>query len=161
MPDTERLLRLLLESDAEFILVGGFAAVVHGSSVVTQDLDLCFPFNRENLHRLQDGLKDLHLRYRAGSKEWDFLEKDIERFAQYENLYLMTDLGKLDLLGQIKALGSYRDLEGHTMDISLFGKRCRVLDLDSLIKAKEAMDRPKDREVVLQLKAIREKLGLD
>jgi hypothetical protein len=36
--------------------------------------------------------------------------------------------------------------------------KCRVLDIDALIKAKKAMGRPHDRQTVIQLKAIKERL---
>ena len=38
--DLNRLLKTLVESDLDFLVVGGFAAVVHGSSHVTKDLDI-------------------------------------------------------------------------------------------------------------------------
>jgi hypothetical protein len=40
----------------------------------------------------------------------------------------------------------------------LGGTGVRVLDLDSLILAKQAIDAPKDRQVALELSAIRERL---
>lgn len=40
MQATTRLLELLAGGDVEFVVVGGYAAVLHGSSYVTQDLDV-------------------------------------------------------------------------------------------------------------------------
>ena len=41
MRNLNNLLKLLLENDVDFVLVGGFAGAVYGSSLVTRDLDIC------------------------------------------------------------------------------------------------------------------------
>jgi hypothetical protein len=51
-PDFEKLLGALHRADVEFILVGGVAAVVHGSSRATYDLDLVYSRDPGNLQRL-------------------------------------------------------------------------------------------------------------
>ena len=51
MQDIQRLLKLLTENDVEFVIIGGFAAIVHGSSMVTEDLDLCISFSENNKER--------------------------------------------------------------------------------------------------------------
>lgn len=40
MENLNHLLKRLLESKIEFVLIGGYAAVLHGSSQVTQDIDI-------------------------------------------------------------------------------------------------------------------------
>jgi hypothetical protein len=52
MTDFEALLRLLVEHDVAFIIVGGAAAIIHGSSRLTQDLDLVYERTPENIARL-------------------------------------------------------------------------------------------------------------
>ncbi|MGH7299842.1 MAG: hypothetical protein ACREKQ_06425 [Candidatus Rokuibacteriota bacterium] len=41
----------------EFVLIGGFAAVAHGVTLLTQDIDICCRFAAENLLRLQAALR--------------------------------------------------------------------------------------------------------
>jgi hypothetical protein len=48
--------------------------------------------------------------------------------------------------------------EHHVIRLDLGGASIRVLDLDTLILAKKAMNTPKDRQVALELSAIRERL---
>lgn len=157
MLDLKKLLELLLKNEVEFVLIGGFAAVVHGSSSLTQDLDVCFVFNPENIRRLLKALGEIHPLVRAG-KGMIPLGDDVERLSQYQNLYIHTDLGMLDLLGKVSELGDYQDVARHAVSIELFGFPCPVLDIESLIKSKEGIGRPKDKEVILQLKVIQEKL---
>lgn len=39
MQQLGNLLDLLLNAKIDFVLIGGFASIIHGSSMVTQDLD--------------------------------------------------------------------------------------------------------------------------
>jgi hypothetical protein len=52
----------------------------------------------------------------------------------------------------------YDEVKKHSITIDLFGFSCQLLDLNSLIKAKETTNRPKDQQVLLELKVIKEKL---
>ena len=49
MLDFPKLLRLLTEHDVAFIIIGGVAAVIHGSSRLTQDLDVVYQRSPQNL----------------------------------------------------------------------------------------------------------------
>jgi hypothetical protein len=57
MGSTLDLLRRLVEQRVDFVLVGGMAATAHGSSVVTEDVDVCTRFQLENLERLLKALE--------------------------------------------------------------------------------------------------------
>ncbi|MDX2153888.1 MAG: hypothetical protein SFV54_24320 [Bryobacteraceae bacterium] len=73
------------------------------------------------------------------------------------NFTLTTTLSWMDLLGEITGGGAYDDLLPFTIEVSLFGITCRVLDLDHLIKAKRAAGRPKDFEIIAELELLRER----
>ncbi|TAK82760.1 MAG: hypothetical protein EPO20_20380 [Betaproteobacteria bacterium] len=72
------------------------------------------------------------------------------------NFTLSTSVGDIDLLGEITGVGSYEALAGHTIEVELFGARCRCLDLPTLIAAKVAAGRPKDLEAIAELRALLE-----
>lgn len=74
-----------------------------------------------------------------------------------KNLYLDTDYGQLDCLGEIKGVGGFDVVKEHSMVIDLDYGRCRMLDLDTLIKAKKAMGEPCDLQAVAELTAIRKR----
>jgi hypothetical protein len=78
-----------------------------------------------------------------------------------QNLYLATDWGQLGCLGSIQGVGGFEEVAAQSISITLPSGPCRVLGIDALIRAKEAMGRDRDREAVLQLLAIRERLGRD
>lgn len=68
----------------------------------------------------------------------------------------MTDLGELDLLGEVVGGGRYDDLLPGAVTIRLFGLACRCASLEQLIRLKRAAGRPRDLEVLAELEALRE-----
>ena len=153
------LLKLLLEFDIDFVLIGGFAGVVHGSTLVTRDLDICAAITEEQVAKLRIALKDLHPRHRMNpNAKHSFLEypKDIRGI---NNIYLETDLGILDILSQTQPAGSFMEIKGRSAEISLYGYKCRVISVEDLILVKDAMKRPKDLQMAQELRLIQEKQG--
>ena len=65
--------------------------------------------------------------------------------------------GWIDLLGEIVGGGRYEDLVANSVLIEAFGLRCRILDLETLIRTKRAAGRPKDFEVLAELEALPER----
>ncbi|MFH0952946.1 MAG: nucleotidyltransferase [Verrucomicrobiota bacterium] len=156
MPDLESLLKRLVDHRVEFVIVGGYAAVAHGSTIVTQDLDICCRFSPTNLLRLQKSMSDLHPVHRMTPARLP-LRLSRQACGGLRNLYLDTDYGPLDCLGEIKGVGGFDVVRKHSMVIDLDYGRCRMLDLDTLIKAKKAMGEPRDLQAVAELTAIRKK----
>ncbi len=157
MQDMELLLERLIKHETDFVIVGGFAAVAYGVTLVTQDIDICFLFSSDNLLRLQQALKNLNPVHRMTPKRLP-LELTAENCKGLKNLYLSTDWGQIDCLGQIKGIGGYEDVVRQSDEIELDVGTCRILTIQALIEAKMAMNRPRDRETVLQLTAIKEKM---
>jgi hypothetical protein len=156
VPDLELLLNRLIQGDVEFVIVGGFAAVAHGVSLPTQDIDVCCRFTPENLLKLQEAITDLHPVHRMVPSRPP-LQLTVETCAGLRNLYLDTDWGQLDCLGEILGLGQYQEVADLSVSVELSSGACRILTIDALIRAKEAMGRQRDREAALQLRAIRER----
>ena len=153
MQNLSELLRRLIAGKVEFVLVGGFAAVAHGVTLVTRDVDVCCRFSQENLMRIQNALADLHPVHR--SRPDMPLELTPEQCASLKNLYVKTDLGVVDCLGEILAVGEFDQVEKHVVELDLPSGKCRVLDLDTLIVAKEAVGRDHDLITVKHLKQIK------
>jgi hypothetical protein len=153
------IIEKLAKGKIKFILIGGFAGIAHGGTYVTQDVDICLDFSIDNLMALQEILKDIHPVHRMTPKRL-ILELTAQNCANLNNLYLDTDMGQLDCLGYVKGLGKYKDIESlsEIRDIGN-GLKIRILAIDALIKTKKSMNRPKDREALLELEAIRKQKG--
>ncbi|HWP35067.1 MAG TPA: hypothetical protein VNM66_05660 [Thermodesulfobacteriota bacterium] len=155
MTDFEALLRTLSDGGVEFIIVGGVAATAHGAARLTQDLDVVYSRSPENIRRLASALAP-HAPYLRGAPpglpfRWD--EATIRRGL---NFTLTTSLGDLDLLGELTGGGDYTALLPRTVELELFGRPYRCLDLEWLIRVKRAAGRPRDLEAIAELEALLE-----
>jgi predicted nucleotidyltransferase len=153
--DYGQLLRDLDASGVEFIIVGGFAAILHGSARLTEDLDVVYARSTDNIERLAGALASLHPYLRGAPPGLPFLW-DAETIRRGLNFTLITDRGDLDLLGEIAGGGTYETLFPDSMGVEIFGVKCRILNLNSLIQTKRAAGRPKDFDALAELEQMLE-----
>lgn len=155
MQNLSELTRKLVEAKVEFVLIGGFAAVAHGATLVTRDVDICCRFSEGNLSRIQEALNGLHPVHR--SRPNLPLELTQEQCTRLKNLYLKTDLGILDCLGEVLGIGDFDAVLRQSIEVELPFGPCRILGIEGLIRAKEAMNRDHDRITVRQLREIKKR----
>jgi hypothetical protein len=148
------LLELLSKNHVDFIIIGGYAGIVYGCTYVTQDVDICIDLACENLLRLQSTLNDFHPVHRMTPNRIK-LELTESNCTQFKNLYLDTDLGQLDCLGYVEGVGDYSQAKEKSQIVEVETFRARVLNLDSLIESKKALNRPRDRQMLRELQAIK------
>ena len=153
MQETAKLLELLAGGDVEFVVVGGYAAVLHGSSYVTQDLDICIVCSPENIERLRHLLKELDPRHRMTAQKLSFLDTPPPG-TELRNIYLRTRLGVLDVLSEVMGVGGFEQLMASAQQVTLGAKSIHVMSLRDLIVAKETLARDKDLLVAKELRAI-------
>ena len=156
--DDQALLLRLRNEHVEFVIIGGFCGIIHGVTLVTKDLDICCRFRPENLYRIEAAVKDLHPYHRLAANKLP-LELTDELCDRLRNLYLQTDLGKLDCLGEVLGLGDYEAVLKRSMTCKLSYGEFHILNIDALIAAKQAVGREHDLVAVRQLLAIKEKMG--
>ena len=155
MTDFEKLFGVLAEAEVEYVLVGGLAATAHGSARLTQDIDIVYARDRDNLDRLVRALAPYRPYLRGAPPGLPFLW-DRKTLQAGLNFTLETELGDIDLLGEITGGGRYEELADRTIELRVFGRTVRCLDLDTLIEVKRAAGRPKDLEAIAELEAIRD-----
>jgi hypothetical protein len=153
----QALLTRLTDSGLEFVVIGGVCAVYHGAPVATFDLDICCRFGVENIQRIEAALRDFHPVHRLTPQKLP-LEETRNIFGDLKNLYLQTDLGTLDCLGNVAGLGDFDTVVKRSMLAKFSYGEFRFLDLQALIASKEAAGRNRDLAVVRQLRAIKERL---
>ena len=160
MTDLPGLLRTLTVGGVEFIVVGGAAAVAHGSARLTLDVDVVYRRTGDNIARLVQAIAPLHPYLRGAPPGLPFLW-DERTIVSGLNFTLTTDLGPLDVLGEIAGGGGYEDLIGQTVTLSAYGVQCPCLNLEWLIRVKRAAGRPKDFEAIAELEALQEEQHRD
>ena len=155
MQNLSQLIERLISAEVEFVLVGGFAAVAHGVTLVTRDIDICCRFTEPNLLRIQKAFADLHPVHR--SRPDMPLELTPQQCASLKNLYLKTDWGIVDCLSEVLGIGGFDEVVKGSVELELPAGKCHVLDIDTLIRAKQAMNRDRDRIAVRHLQEIKKK----
>ncbi|MEI8346008.1 MAG: nucleotidyltransferase [Pseudomonadota bacterium] len=155
MSNLNNLLEILLENELDFVLIGGFASVVHGSSMVTRDIDICALCTPENITKLREVLKDFNPVHRQTPQRLSFIEipKSLDGI---NNLYIDCELGVLDIHSSVTSVGNFQRVKEKAIEITLFGHKCKVISIDDLIATKKAMGRSKDLMVIAELEKIKE-----
>ncbi len=155
MKEIERQLIFLAEYNVECVIVGGVAATLYGSSYLTNDLDVCHARSAANLERLAQALRSVNARLRGAPKDIPFI-LDAETLRRGLNFTFQTDIGAIDLLGEVSGVGGFPEARASAVIYELFGHQYAVLALDKLIAAKRAAGRTKDLLVLPELEAIYE-----
>lgn len=155
MESLKELVLRLNRHGCQFVIVGGFGAVSLGCSLVTRDVDVACDLSPVNLLRVWRALDGLHPVHRMTPDRLPFTREQAER-DDWNNLYLATDLGQLDLLGEVKGIGNFEQCMANSEPLSISGAEIRVLTLEAMIISKRAMGRPRDLHTVLELEVIRE-----
>jgi hypothetical protein len=153
MTDFRRLLQTFERAKVRFIVIGGVAAVAHGTARLTTDLDIVYAREADNVRRLVGALAP-HKPYLRGAPPGLPFRFDEKTIAMGLNFTLRTDLGDVDLLGEIVGGGRFEDLAAHSTQLSLYGIECFCLSIPALIRAKRAAGRPKDLEAIAELEAL-------
>jgi hypothetical protein len=150
-------LRTLVQHGVRFVLIGGYAAALRGSPMMTGDVDICPARDRRNLDRLAEALQRLHARLREAPADAPFL-LDSRTLEAGDHFTFATDAGPIDCLGTPAGTEGFGDLDASATDEDLDGLVVRVASLDDLIRMKRAADRPQDRIAVEWLSALRDEL---
>ncbi len=151
----QTILTALQNAPFEYVVIGGIAANLHGSTRVTLDFDICIDFAPTNLVALSNLLAPYHPVHRISADKPAFKIAP-DNAKGWKNLYLSTDIGVIDIIGDVKGIGHFSEVMKYSEIADFGGTQCRILSIDGLILAKEAVGREKDKEVIYQLRWIKE-----
>ena len=150
----QSILQGLVTREIQFVVIGGVAAVPHGSARVTNDLDVCYAPGEENLARLA-ALLTLWNAYPRGWESGLPFTMDPRTFRTTPTLTLTTSEGDLDLTAEVAGVGEYDEVFRASVPMSGGSFTFRVLDLESLVRSKRATGREKDLAQLPELETLR------
>jgi predicted nucleotidyltransferase len=151
--DARRILERLVASGVDFVVIGGIAAVLHGSAQATFDLDICHATDVGNLETLGRVLTELGARLKGVETELPFVP-DGRTLGQVEVLTMVTDAGELDVLARPAGSRGYEALRRRAARFDVGGFSVLVASIADLIAMKRAAGRLKDLAAVEELEAI-------
>jgi hypothetical protein len=154
----EQVIGQLGRHGVRYVLIGGLAAITHGSPLVTQDIDVCYDKSPENLEPLAKSLGEIHAALRGADPGLPF-RVDAATLGKGDSFTFETDLGWLDIIGTPAGTAGYRDLARTAVPIELFGYRVLIASINDLIRMKRAAGRPKDLIELEHLGALRDELA--
>jgi len=147
------LLERLTARGVDFVVVGGFAAIAHGSARVTRDLDICFATDSPNLEAHGEVLVDLGARLRGVTDDVPF-RPDAATLRHIRVLTLETIDGPLDVLVEPDGAPAYPALRVRAERLDIGGMLVAVASLADMISMKRAAGRPQDLLDLEELEAI-------
>lgn len=146
---------ILAKNEVDFVVIGGMAIRSHGSSYLTQDLDICYSRERENLKKIADALAPYKPRPRGIPDNLPFIW-DVATLYNGTNFTFETTLGDIDMLGEVKGIGAFHEAIGESIVIDLAGYKVNILSIDGLIRAKTEAGREKDVPGLKELYALKQ-----
>ena len=153
--DGRAMLEVLRRHEVRFVLIGGFAAVTHGSPIPTEDVDITPDRSQENLARLSAALRDMGARVRADGVEDGLpFSHDATSLAAVGVWNLVTPFGDFDISFVPTGTRGFGDLDGDAEAMDIGGVPTRVASLADIIRSKQAANRPKDQRVLPVLREI-------
>lgn len=153
--ELEIIVEAFQKHGVEFILIGGQAEWLHGSPRATFDYDFCYGRSPENCRRLAEALRQFEPTLRGAPADLPF-RVDGATIEAGCNFTFSTNVGSLDLLGYVEPFGGLETLINTAETYELGGMRIKAISVDDLIRIKRHLNRPKDRESLMQLLAIKQ-----
>lgn len=153
--DYEKVIHVFTDREVKFILIGGLAAIIHGSPRLTEDVDVIYARDRDNIGRLVEALRPFSPYLRGAPRGLPFV-LDERTVRMGLNFTLDTSLGDIDLLGEVAGGGTYESLLPYSAEATAFGRKFLCVGLERLIQLKRAAGRPKDLLVLAELQALLE-----
>ena len=147
------MVQRLVESDARIVVVGGLAASLHGSAIITNDLDVCYDPDAANLRTLADILTSWEPYPRGWPAGLPFF-MDARTFRTTPTFTLTTREGDIDFLHRVEPIGGYAECYAAALLVPAFGVTVPTLRLQDVIRAKRFANRPKDLAALPELEAV-------
>lgn len=150
-------IELMRKYGIEHVVIGGSAAILHGSAFTTQDVDFCCRWNEANLQRLADAFNSVNAKLRVqGVDEGLPMKFDVKTLKQYVSVALIADAGFMDVRKYVDGIGDYDAVLALSQIERFEDYEIRLLGLDGLIQSKTFLNRPRDRAILPELELIRE-----
>ena len=148
--DPYEVLQTLERHRVTYVVIGGVGRVIHGSTELTDGIDIVPSTREENLRRLGIALEDLHARRPDGKQP--ALERDLVGRGVLE---LRTDAGELKIVPEPAGTRGYDDLRRRAVREPLGqGLRPSVASADDHARMLAVLAREQDRPALQTMQRV-------
>ena len=136
-PDFHDFLKAINKHEVDYILVGGYAVILHGYNRVTADMDIWVKCSKQNYHKIEQAFLTFGM---------PLFDMTLEKFLKVKSVDVFRFGRKpvaIDLITKIKGLDfdeAFQESEIRIVD----DIPVRLLQYNHLIKAKKSAGRSKD-----------------
>jgi hypothetical protein len=158
--DPKLLFEVLARHKVEYVLIGGLAANIHGSPLVTNDADITPRRTKQGLRRLAAALTELDARIRTPAEpDGVAFAHEVDLLERMKTLNMQTRAGDFDIAFEPGGFSGYDELIANAVDFELFGIRVHVASLRDIIRSKESANRAKDQAALPVLYALEDEIA--
>lgn len=160
--DVNTVLAAFHQAGVDFVIVGGIAAVLIGSPLATEDIDVTVPDDADALKATAEALTALGAQWRVPGLDEGFppprplVGADL---AGKLSVSFVTRAGFVDVILHHSDGADHSTLLLGAKTVQVYGKDVRVASLDSIIASKEAAARTKDAHSLPFLYELRKRLS--
>ena len=158
--DPVEICEVLSEEGVEFVVLGGFAAIIHGSPLPTEDIDVIPSRSNANLERLARALQRMDAKIRTSDEPVETRIDAAFIASMPHMLNLVTRFGDMDLVfTPAGALKNYEQWFERSHRAQLReGLVVAVASLNDIIASKTAANRLKDQRSLPYLESLRDEI---
>ncbi|MEO5571438.1 MAG: hypothetical protein ABIT08_05175 [Bacteroidia bacterium] len=138
LDEHKKFLLLLLKHKTEFILIGGYAVIIHGYQRGTGDMDIWLKPDNDNKPKFIEALRE------HGIREEILVQVDKMDFTETKVMHIGEKPNKIDFLTKVQGL-KYGEADLEKKLIPLNDVFIPVIDYHHLIILKMLADRPQDK----------------
>lgn len=149
------VIQSLASREVDFVIIGDVAIHAYSSAYLTDDFDLCYSRETENLKKIVDALAPFKPRFRDFPKALPFVW-DERTLQSGTNFTLETGIGDIDLLGEVAGVGDFQSVKDNSELVNFYGFEVSILTIDALIEAKKAAGRTKDLLILPELEGLKD-----
>ena len=142
--DARTLIEVLADEGVLYVLIGGLAVIAHGSTRVTQDVDIVPEPSAANYQRLERALLRLEAKLSGIDAHLLGIELDAATLAGGANFTMDTRAGGLDVMQEVPGMSPYAVLAARSLVADVYGHRVLIVSADDLVRMKLASGREKD-----------------
>lgn len=145
MADEKGLDSILLEickafnsEGVEYVLIGGWAVIIHGFPRMTNDIDFLIEGSEENIKKIKHAL----LKVFNDNAIEEIKARDVNEYSVIR--YISNEGVVVDLMAKIGEITDYKGISEHIVRYQVLNTNIPILDVEGLIKLKDTV-RDKDR----------------